>query len=123
MRCLRWIGLMSGLLLVGVLGELLAPLPSHALSVMIDGRTVGLTPTSAACTSGYNLCAFIPSGTYGRLTVGDVSSTNKARIMIGDNSAASSLDLLKLTGITFTPVGVAPGSTTMTTAPVVVTHW
>ena len=118
MTYFRWVGLLSSLLLVGAFGALLAPLPSHALSVTIDGRAVQLTTTSAACTSGYNLCAFIPPGTYGGWTVGNVSSTNRARIMIGDNSAANSLDLLKLTGITFTPV-VTAGTKTMR---VVVTH-
>ena len=118
MTYFRWVGLLSSLLFVGAFGALLAPLPSHALSVTIDGRAVQLTTTSAACTSGYNLCAFIPPGTYGGWTVGNVSSTNRARIMIGDNSAANSLDLLKLTGITFTPV-VTAGTKTMR---VVVTH-
>ncbi|UVT21378.1 MAG: C-type lectin domain-containing protein [Nitrospira sp.] len=118
MKYLRWVGLMPNLLLVGAIGELMAPLPSEALTVTIDGTTVQITTTSAACTSGYNLCSFIPPGRYGNWTVGDVSSTNKARIMIGDNSAANSLDLLKLTGITFTPV-VTAGTKTTT---VVVTH-
>ncbi|UVT14834.1 MAG: C-type lectin domain-containing protein [Nitrospira sp.] len=118
MKYLRWVGLMTSLLIVGAIGELMTPLPSEALTVTIDGTTVQITTTSAACTSGYNLCSFIPPGRYGNWTVGDVSSTNKARIMIGDNSAANSLDLLKLTGITFTPV-VTAGTKTTT---VVVTH-
>ena len=42
--------------------------------------------------------------------------------MIGDNSTAGSLDLMKLTGIKFTPVGVTAGTTTTTTATIVVTH-
>ena len=118
MKYPRWIGLMSSLLIVWALGELMAPLSSEALTVTIDGRTVAIAPTSAACSSGYNLCSFIAPGRYGDWNVGDVSSTNRARIMIGDNSAANSLDLLKMTGITFTPV-VTTG-TKITT--VVVTH-
>ncbi len=118
MKYLRWAGLMPSLLLVGAMGELTAPLPSHALTVRIDGATVQISTTAAACTSGYNLCAFIPPGRYGNWTVGDVSATNRARIMIGDNSTAGSLDLLKLTGITFTPVLTAGTKTTT----VVVTH-
>lgn len=109
---------LSSLLLFGTLGALTVPLPSHALTVTIDGATVQITTTAAACTSGYNLCSFIPPGRYGNWTVGDVSSTNRARIMIGDNSTANSLDLLKLTGITFTPV-LTTGTKTTT---VVVTH-
>ncbi|MBH0179650.1 MAG: hypothetical protein HP491_17760 [Nitrospira sp.] len=109
---------MSSLLFVGIFGQLMAPLQSDALTVTIDDRPVQITTTAAACTSGYNLCAFIPPGTYGAWTVRDVSSTNKARIMIGDNSAAGSLDLLKLTGITFTPVVTEGTKTTR----VVVTH-
>ena len=122
MRCLRWMGLLSSLLIVGVLGGLLAPLSSEALTVKIAGSTVQITPTSAACSSGYNLCSFIRPGQYGTWMVGDVSSTNKARIMIADNSAANSLDLLKLTGITFTPWGRArrprPSKSSIRTMPV-----
>lgn len=117
MRSSRWFHVAMKLLIGGLF---LVPLPAQALTVTIDGRAVQLT--TAPCPSGYNLCRFIPPGTYGRFTVGDVSSTNRARILIGDNSAASSLDLLKLTGITFTPVGVTADTTTTTTATVVVTH-
>lgn len=118
MKYLRWIGLMSSLLIVGAFGELMAPLSSEALTVNIAGSTVQITPTSAACSPGYNLCSFIPPGQYGTWIVGNVNdATNRARIMIGDNSAANSLDLLKMTGITFTPTGTGTQTTT-----VVVTH-
>ena len=119
MRYLRRVGFVSCLLIVGVLGGLLAPLPSEALTVTIDGSSVQIATTSAACSPGYNLCSFITPRQYGNWIVGDVSSTNRARIMIGDNSAANSLDLLKMTGITFTPV-VTAGTKITTT--VVVTH-
>lgn len=124
MNYLRRIGVQLSLWFIGAMGALLTPLPAAALTVTIDGRTVQLAPTTASppCSSGYNLCAFIPAGTYGRLAVADVSSSNRARIMIGDNSTAGSLDLMKLTGIKFTPVGVTAGTTTTTTATIVVTH-
>ncbi len=120
----RRMGMLLSLLLGGAMGHLTTPLLSHALTVTIDGRAVQLAPTTASppCSTGYNLCAFIPAGTYGRLAVADVSSSNRARIMIGDNSTAGSLDLMKLTGIKFTPVGVTAGTTTTTTATIVVTH-
>ena len=118
MKFLRRIGLFSCLLFIGVLGGLMAPLPSEALTVTIDGIPVAISTTSTACSSGYNLCSFIAPGRYADWVVGDVATSNKARIMIGDNSTASSLDLLKMTGITFTPF--APGGTQ--TAIVVVTH-
>jgi probable HAF family extracellular repeat protein len=124
MNYLRRGKMLLRLLLIGAIGWLLGPLPSHALTVTIDGRTVQLTTTSSACASGYNLCSFIPPGTYGKFSVANVNdSTNKARVMIGDNSAAGSLDLLKLTGIKVTPVGVTAGTTTTTTATIVVSHW
>lgn len=119
MRSLRWFGLVPSLLFAGVLGGLLAPLPSEALTVTIDGSPVQIATTSAACIPGYNLCSFITPRQYGNWIVGDASTTNRARIMIGDNSAANSLDLLKMTGITFTPV--VPAGTKITTT-VVVTH-
>ena len=119
MKYLRRVGLVPSLLFVGVLGGLLAPLPSEALTVTIDGSPVQIATTSAACIPGYNLCSFITPRQYGNWIVGDVSSTNRARIMIGDNSAANSLDLLKMTGITFTPVVTAG---TKITSTVVVTH-
>ena len=116
MRYLRWVGLISSLLFVGVM---MAPLPSEALTVTINGSPVSTTTRS--CDAGYNVCLSITPGVYagGAWTVGNVDSvTNKARVMIGDNSAAGSLDLMKLTGITFTPVVLAGTKT----ATVVVSH-
>jgi len=122
MNYLRRIGVQLSLWFIGAMGALLTPLSAQALTVTIDGRAVQLTNV-APCPSGYNLCRFIPPGTYGKFTVGDVNVTsNKARILIGDNSTAGSLDLMKLTGIKFTPVGVTAGTTTTTTATIVVTH-
>ena len=47
MRSLRWVGLVSGLLIVGVLGGLLAPLPSEA-----DPPSLTITVASASFTTG-----------------------------------------------------------------------
>ena len=68
MNYLRRIGVQLSLWFIGAMSALLAPLPAAALTVTIDGRTVQLAPTTASppCSSGYNLCAFIPAGTYGR---------------------------------------------------------
>ena len=59
MRYLRWVGLMSSLLIVGVLGGLMAPLPSEAgtpaagtLSLTIQVAGLPATPASLLITSG-----------------------------------------------------------------------
>ena len=77
MRYLRRVGLLSSLLFVGVLGVLLAPLPSEALTVTINGSTVGTT--SRSCDAGYTLCLSITPGPVagGAWIVGNVSSTNR----------------------------------------------
>ena len=74
MRYLRWVGLLSNLLITGVLGGLIAPLPSEAaqptlktLTIKIDGITLNhssgnfLNLASSTCsasdiTLGYNFC-------------------------------------------------------------------
>jgi hypothetical protein len=118
---LEKVGLVSSLLIVGVLGGLLAPLPSEAApTVTINGSPVSLTPRS--CDSGYNSCWSITLDTYGTTTtwtVGNVSTTNTARVLINDvDGSGGALDKLKLTGITFQPVD--PGGTK--TATVVITN-
>ena len=120
MKYLRSVGLMSSLLIAGVLGGLMAPLPSEALTVTMNGSTV--STTSRSCDAGYTLCLSIVNGPVagGTWKVGNASGTNTARVMIADNSAANSLDLLKMTGITFEPVGPTPG--VARTLTVVVTH-
>ena len=114
MKYLRWVGLMLSLLLVGVLGGWLAPLPTEALNsvqptVTIDGVSVAMTRipnVNNACPSpdtAYNSCWRITPRIYGGWTVGNYSATNTARVLINDSSAAGSRDSMKLTGITFTP--------------------
>lgn len=119
-RYVQRVGLVSTLLIGGVLGGLTAPLPSEAQTaptLTIDGVLVGLTQIT--CDSGYNSCWSINgtnattdatrSGTaqFGNWYVGDVSGTNGARVLINDVSTAGSVDAMKLTGVTFTPVVVA----------------
>lgn len=115
MRRLRWVRLVFSLLFVGVLGGLMAPLPSEALNstqptVTIDGVPVSMTRipnVNNACPgdTAYNSCWSITPGTYGGWTVGHYNSTsNKARVLINDASAAGSRDSMKMTGITFTPI-------------------
>lgn len=118
MKYLRWIGFMPSLLIVEAFGELMAPLPSHALTVTINGSPV--STSSRSCDAGFTLCLSINPGTVagGTWRVGNVSASNTARVMIADTSAANSLDRIKLTGITFEPV-VAQGTKNAT---VVVTH-
>ena len=93
MKYLRSVGLMSSLLIAGVLGGLMAPLPSEALTVTMNGSTV--STTSRSCDAGYTLCLSIVNGPVagGTWKVGNASGTNTARVMIADNSAANSLDL------------------------------
>ena len=57
MKYLRWIGLMSSLLIVGTFGELLAPLPSDAAPPTLTRKLDTGSPasmvitTSSTCTS------------------------------------------------------------------------
>ena len=133
MRRLRWVRLVCSLLFVGVLGGLMAPLPSKALNsqqptVTIAGSTVIMTRipnVNNACPSpdtAYNSCWSIPTGTYGGWTVGHYNATsNKARVLINDASAAGSLDSMKMTGITFTPIVLELTTSTKVTH-AIITH-
>lgn len=120
MRSLRWVGLVFSLLIVGVLAGLMAPRPSEAApaTLTIDNQPVGLTLNGPGCGSdtGFNTCYSL-NGTnvttdstrsqtirIGNWYVGDVSSTNQARLLINDVSTTGSIDTMKLTGTTFTPV-------------------
>jgi hypothetical protein len=130
MRSLRWIGLVFSLLIVGVLGGLMAPLPSEAdnntpPTVTIDGASVTLTRianVNGVCPNdtAFNSCWSI-NGTnvttestrnqtiqFGRYFVGDYSASNGARILINDSSAVGSVDNMKMTGITFSPSVSSP---------------
>jgi hypothetical protein len=131
MKYLRQIGLVSSLLIVGVFGGLMAPLPSEALNsqpptMTIDGVPVALTRipnVNNVCPgdTAYNSCWSITPNTYGGWTVGDYNTTsNKARVIINDSSAAGSQDGMKMTGITFTKIGGQIGVTYVTHA--IITH-
>jgi len=117
MKTLRWLALVSSLLIVGIL---IAPVSSEAApTLVIDGvgvvfeATAGTgTTTAGTCsasdkTAGYTACYQIPTngttGTpYGRYTVKSVSSTNPARLLIADNDGSGNkLDLFTLTGVKF----------------------
>jgi hypothetical protein len=125
---------MPSLLIVGVLESLFAPLPSEALNsippaVTIDGVRIDFTGkrianVNNACPApdtAYNSCWLIPIGVYNEWTVGHYNATsNKARILINDSSAAGSRDAMKMTGITFTKTGGQIGVTYVTHA--IITH-
>ena len=53
------VGLVSTLLIGGVLGGLMAPLPSEAMTISIDGQTLSTGLTSYTCESGYTSCWYI----------------------------------------------------------------
>lgn len=128
MRCLRTYlqrsGLVSTLLIGGVLGGLTAPLPSEAATLTIDGVDIPLASRDApvgtgagnryTCEAGYSHCWYItPPGTAtrdiqgstGLWKLGNVSSTNRARLRIYDvgGTPETNVDKMNLTGITLTP--------------------
>ncbi|TKB59022.1 MAG: hypothetical protein E8D49_08815 [Nitrospira sp.] len=120
MRYLRRVGFVSCLLIVGVLGGLLAPYSSEAApaTLTIQGLPVGLTLNGPGCgnDTGFNTCYSL-NGTnittdttrqntirIGNWYVGDVSTSNQARVLINDVSTTGSVDTMKMTGVTFTPV-------------------
>jgi hypothetical protein len=113
MKYLRCVGLVSCLLIVGVLGGLMAPLPSEALTVSIkgnDGVSHPVTLTTYPCETGYSICGYINPTTTARpigdLMVADVSTSNRARVRIQDlgGSPTTQVDKMNLTGIILTPM-------------------
>ena len=58
MKYLRWVGLLPSLLVVGILGGLMAPLPSEAATLTLDGATINVSTSTTSCTirSGFNAC-------------------------------------------------------------------
>lgn len=135
MKYLRWVGLMSSLLIVGVLGGLMAPLPSEAATLQIAGVNVPLLTTTGTgegqrytCETGYTLCWYItstPGGTrtIGGWVVGDMTNSNRARVRIGDVSGAGSItnyDKMNMTGATFKPV--TPNASSAVTMHVIIKH-
>jgi hypothetical protein len=118
MKYLRHIGLMSSLLIVGILGGLMAPLPSEAaptLTLQVDSGTPVsiLGPGGQACPTGFTSCYAVggmatggtPSQSYTvsaapgllpRLNLTDIATTDQA----------------KLTGIKIAPGGSFPATET-----------
>lgn len=114
MKYLRWVGLLSSLLIVGVLGGLLAPLPSEAvptLTLQVDsGTPVNILGAATACsTTSYNQCYAINTITQA-VGAGKPANRNykasaapgglQPRLNVGDFSAQ---DVFKLTGVLFGP--------------------
>jgi hypothetical protein len=66
MRSLRWVELVFSLLIVGILGGLMAPLPSEAsstsLTLQVDsGSPVPILGGTGTCPSGFNQCYLVNS--------------------------------------------------------------
>ena len=124
------VGYVSTLLIGGVLGEVMAPLSSEAMTISIDGQALSsLTPYT--CESGYSSCWYITSsasatstrqitGPTGTWTVGNATGTNRARVRINDvgGTPATNIDKINLTGIKLTP----PANTTGKTTHIIITH-
>ena len=123
MRCLRWVGLLSSVLFVGVLGGLLAPRSSEAvptLTLQVDGlpatspRSILLT-TPSPCTTGtnsetsqgYTACygirtdATMYTGTGGRQYRVQNAPGATARLRVADKLGQ---DKFSLVGVQFVPV-------------------
>lgn len=116
MKYLRWVGLMSSLLLVGMLGGFLAPPPSEAgtptLRLKVDSGAVTTIPlTAVSCTSSEST-SFTQCYTIGTTTVtGAGLTTNRsyrvqsvagaqARLRVGDKSGQ---DIFSIIGVQFIP--------------------
>lgn len=118
MKYLRWIGLMSSLLIVGVLGGLMAPLPSNAapasraptVTLQMDaGATLTINTTLSTCLSGdttlgYNYCYSVPTGQLVGTSPKQfrVETNGTPRVRIADKNGT---DKMSLTGVRFVPVG------------------
>ena len=124
---LRGFALVVGLLVIGVL---MAPLSSEAAQATVSlndgGGEVSISLAGPACSAsdtvkGFTSCWALlatpasPPITVGTWTVGNVSSTNPARLLIADkDGSGNTLDLMRLTGVTFKPVNTNGGSLTVT---------
>jgi hypothetical protein len=119
MKYLQQVGLVSTLLTGGVLGGLIAPLPSDAappstaptVSVQMDtGTPLVLTTTLSTCLSGdispggYNYCYAVPVNQ----TVGtspkqfQIQANGTPRVRVADKNG---MDKMSLIGVKFVPVG------------------
>jgi len=129
MRYLRWVGLVSSLLMSGVLGGLMAPLSSEAgtptLTIQVDSGLLTNVPLSTcAIPSGYTACfALQTGGTYSGTNAQGITrgftiknyGTSLARLLVTDTNG-SGLDNITLTTVEFAPSGTAPVSWGSTTA-------
>ena len=134
MRSLRWIGLVCSLLIVGVLGGLMAPLPSEAdpvsLQMEIKDVTAGTVANTTTivlggvttCLSGGNYCYGLPTSD---VTYYGSNVNRQFKIVNGDNQTAqvqvtdfgqsncnagqTTCDNIVLTGVKFVPVCVVNG--------------
>ena len=149
MRSLPWVGLVFSLLIVGVLGGLLAPLPSEAgtptLRLEVDPDPDGTGPLVrggtgdidflvadplAVCTtteknSGYTQCYSVSTsatatGKNGRQYKAKAFDVGvTARLLLSDKSGG---DAAKLTGVTFFPTTVNWATTEAHALRIIMTH-
>ena len=105
---------LCGLLIVGVV---ITPVHSDAAPTLtIDGVSAGILQQTT-CPTGFNSCWLIPGTTgtgrrIGNWMVADVSTTNKARVLINDVGTVGSIDAMKFTGVTLTPIVISGTKTT-----------
>src|SRR5262245_8895856 len=128
MKYLRWIGLLSSLLFVGVLGGLMAPVPSGAAALgqeslpIVTVFEVGQGSTTFTVVRGGSDCTNSPAPPTGfqcyslsqipfpttinaanqRWRVGSVASNNQARVLVKDSDTAT--DNMYMTGIAIRPL-------------------
>lgn len=122
MKYLRQIGLVSSLAIGGVLGGLMAPLPSEAvpsLTLQVDNGTpvniLGAQYTAGNCPSGYNLCylanysAAHAVGSNNRsfnVFIAPGTSAGGPKLLLNDTA---SQDAFKLTEVRFAPTSATSG--------------
>ena len=123
-KYLQQVGLVSTLLLAGVLGGLMVPLPSEAQTVptvkfKVDSTEYTLTLTSIACPTGYRLCYNLPVGNttpvYSGTNANSItrsytirnSPNTTARLLVKDINGR---DELILTGVQFVPTTTSWGA-------------
>ena len=116
MKYLRQVGLVFSLLIVGILGGLMAPIPSEAATLTLDGATINVSTSTTSCTlrSGFNACfdlAFTsPLEVNNKWIVFDCSAldkpcgstfTGRAKTDVNDVSSCSTCtsDMLAMGGI------------------------
>ena len=129
-KYLQQVGLVSTLLIGGALGGLMAPVPSEAASLSIDGVNIPLLDTIGTgegnkytCEAGYSSCWYITGsttatrtiqGATGTWTLGNAATSNRARVRINDvgGTPATNVDKMNLTGMILTPPANTDGKTT-----------